>query len=159
MRSSAPLYDRLHTRACVRTHSRVFECRGPLNTHFCTIAIECTLMRSIARILSHHVTLFRSLSSLLPLISHLHCTLPPPHLCSHFTQTLTQYLHTPPPPHCRIASTGPISLPFSIIHKTQLFPKFHILPPFFSVQRYKSIHGLSLLLFVLVSYVFARGWG
>jgi hypothetical protein len=120
--------------------------RPTSHTHSCMNAIERTLVRSIARILSHHVTLFRSLSSLLPLIFHLRCTLPPPHLCSHFTQTLTQHLHTLPPTHFHY-TTPPLrhhrttilpplvpfhSLfsPFSIVHKTQLFPYFRICPDF-----------------------------
>jgi hypothetical protein len=137
------LYVRSHTQACVRTHSCVFKRRGPHHRHtFNTNTIECTLVRSITLVLNPHVTLFRSPSPLLPLISHLRCT-----PISSIFLTYPTYLNpkTPkahhlftsvhPPPHrLHQSHITPIStfspfLPHSLT-QPQLLPNFSLVPIF-----------------------------
>jgi hypothetical protein len=169
VRSTVPLYNRSHKRACIRTHWHVFERRGPLHTHFCMNAIERALMQSIARILNHHMTLFRSLSSphfspapytFFPLFSH-----HPSHL--HTKPPISTPKHTaittisPPRRRCATA-TIPFTPIFFLIFFSLTKPNLSqnsYFAPFLSFQRHKSFHGLCLCPFCVGYFYFCRGLG
>ena len=99
---------------CNRSYHCTFYCRHGLVfelTHMCssveahithtlsTNAIERTYVQSIACVLNQHVTLFRSLSPLFPLISLLRLPSPP--------QLLHSESPSPPPKHFPITTTVP----------------------------------------------------
>ena len=138
------LYVRSQTRACVRTHLRLFECRDPLHIHtLSTNAIERTYIRSIAFVLNQHVTLFRSSSSFSPsfplyAVQSLPLFLSSPITPNHHptAQTLPHHHHSTsaPPP---ITTAGlPItsflyfSIFFPIFSQTQLSPNSSLCPCF-----------------------------
>jgi hypothetical protein len=114
------------------------------------------------------VTLFSSLSPLLPFISHLHRTPSPPFFSlhtSHKHQPITispAYSATGPFPLHRATFTPPphtaadsISPPFPFFLTQTQFLQILILSPIFIVQRHKSIQDCVLLLLCWVSFTFA----
>ena len=164
MRSTAHWYDRSHTWACIRTHLRLFERRDPFQTHtISTNAIERTNVRSIALVLSQHVTFF--LGQLLPFS---------PHFC---TAPYTIFSFSPyhpalqPPPH-RPSTSAPPPSTSALTYHSDFTPIFFIFFPIFSkpnfsqtpsfcsifiIHGHKSSHGLCPFDFCAIIVVFAGG--
>ena len=152
------LYVRSQTRACVRTHLRLFERRDPLHTHtFSTNAIERTYVRSIACVLNQHVTLSRSPSSFsssfplcavqcLPLFlsspitpnHHPTAQTPPQHLC-------TTAHHHRRPSHHPISSFLHFFSFFS--HKPNL-PQIPQFVPFLGIKRHNPSTDCAFCIFL-----------
>jgi hypothetical protein len=168
MRSIILLYVRLHTWACVQTHSRVFEHRGPHHTHtLSTNAIEWTLVGSIVLVLNPHVTLFRSLSSLSPphfILAPYSCLHPSsPFLLYPTTQTHDHHHHftTVHPPVITTVTAPPPPVPFAPIFfslTNPTFPNNSHFVPFLSFQKHKSFHRLCLCSFCVGFFFVAGGW-